>query len=794
MPRSLRLRASGLRVVRSLAPRILAFVLLIAGPATASWALDASKQMTQYMLSTWEIPQGLPQNTVEEIAQTPDGYLWLATQEGLGRFDGIRFTVFDRGNTPELESNLINALLADSKGRLWIGTGKGVAMLERGSFHSYLKSDGLAGNYVRELHEDRDGSIWVATEGGLTRIGDGKLTSFGTEDGLADRSIRALYQDRRGTLWVGTARGGLHRLESGRFEAVQLDPAPAANAVRAFVEDQDGTLWLATFQGDLYRGRDGAFTKVRSPENLGSAVHELLRDRDGNLWVATLNGLGRLTPGGEYSLLTAAQGLPSTEIRSLLEDSEGNLWVGTNGGGVVRLRDGKIASYGEREGLRGHLAWTVAQEPTGDLLIGTEAGLSRYSNGAFTDVTAAVGLTNRSIKAVLVDDEGAIWMGTDGEGLHRLHRGRVTTLTTHSGLAGDTVNGLLEDRAGRLWIGSNGGLARLIDGRPSAVRAVKQLGVVAVNLLHEDRRGGLWLGTEAHGLLLLEGETLRRFGDADGLPNSRVLAIHEDEGGALWFGTLNGLARLKDGRFFAFNVAGPLRETILQVLEDTQGTLWLTTNKGLVSVSRAALDDFADGDARAPQVQVYGIADGMRAAECNGGHTAAGIVTAQGELWVPTIRGVVRLNPARLPTNAVAPPVLIERVLADARQLELAGDMQVEPGPQHWEFQFTAPSLRIPERVQFRYRLDGFDPHWIDAGTRRAAYYTRLPPGQYTFRVIAANDDGVWNEQGAVLTFELLPYFYQTTWFKVLCALAAAALLWSGHRLHVHRQIGRAHV
>lgn len=766
--------------------RLLAALLaILLAPGTAR-ALDPSKQLTQYARSVWEIPQGLPQNTVEDIAQTPDGYLWIGTQEGLARFDGVRFTVFDRGNTPGLGSNLINAMLADRNGRLWIGTSKGLTMLEHGRFVTYGKEDGLAGSYVRRVYEDPQGRIWVGTEGGLTRIEAGRFTSFGTQDGLSDQSIRAIHEDRRGVLWVGTARGGLHRLKAQRFEVVALGDG-AGNAVRAFHEDADGTLWMATYDGDLYRGRDGVFTRASSPASLGGGVRSLRRDRDGNLWAATVNGLGRLTASGSYSMLNAEQGLPSTEARSLHEDAEGNLWVGTNGGGLVRLRDGKITPFGEPEGLSGHLTWTITQTREGDLLIGTDAGLSRLSRGEFKNVTASLGLQKSSVKAVLEDREGAVWLGTDGDGLHRILHGTVTTFTTRDGLAGNTVNGLYQDRSGRLWVGSDGGLDLMSGGRLSAVKSVRELGVVAVNLMHEDRAGRLWLGTEAHGLLVLDNATLRKYSDADGLPSSRVLAIHEDSEGALWFGTLNGLCRMRDGRIFAFNLQGPLRETILQVLEDRGGTLWLTTNKGLVAVARQALDEFAQGRGPAPQQRIYGIADGMRASEFNGGHTSAGIRTASGELWLPTIRGVLRVDPERLHPNTVAPPVLIEEMLADTRPLSETNGLEVSPGPQNWEFRFTALSFSVPERVRFKYRLEGFDNDWIDAGARRAAYYTRLPPGQYTFRVIAANDDGVWNEQGAARSFVLRPYFYQTLWFKLLCIAIGLALLGLGHRLRVHQ-------
>lgn len=749
-----------------------------------SWALDPSRHLTQYMLSKWGSAEGLPQNSVEGLAQTTDGYLWVGTQEGVARFDGVRFTTFDRGNTPQFDSNLVNALLADRQGRLWVGTSKGLVVFAHGAFSAYRVQQGLADDYVRCLYEDRQGRVWVGTDKGLTRIELGKLVTFGRAQGLADISIRSMYQDTDGTLWVGTARGGLHRLEGSRFRHVPLAQEASANSIRAFVESADGTLWLGSYEGDLFRRRGETFTRLGMPGKLGHALRGLHRDRDGNIWVATAQGLGRLSADGRYEVLTVAQDLPSSEIRSLQEDVEGNLWVGTNGGGLARLRDGRVTPYGEPEGLLGNLTWSITESRNGDLLFGTESGLMRLTNGQIVDVTQSFGADRPSVKAVMEDRSGGLWLGTDLHGARHLDGGRLETFNTSNGLAGNTVNGLYQDRAGRVWIGSNAGLDQIVNGHPVPVESIKDLGVVAVNFLHEDRRGRLWLGTEAHGLIVLDHGRMRRYSEQDGLPSSRVTAIYEDVQGSLWFGTLNGLARLRNDRFYAFDVPGPLRETILHILEDSSSDLWLTTNKGLVSVSRTALDSYADGHGLVPPQRMIGMADGMRAAEFNGGHTSPGIYTKSGELWLPTIQGVVRLEPLNLPRNTVMPPVVIEQVLADSKPLR---GSNIAPGPQNWEFRFTALSFNVPERVRFKYRLEGYDRNWTDAGSRRVAYYTGLPPRRYTFRVMAANDDGLWNEVGAAVTFELQPFFYQTLWFKFLCVAAALGLTMLAHRVRVHR-------
>ncbi len=739
--------------------------------------------LTQYVRDAWQIENGLPQNTVGSIARTPDGYLWLATQEGLVRFDGVRFAIFDRDNSPALRNKFISALLADSRGRLWIGTGAGLTMLEDGRFRS-VADETLAGTLVRTLLEDGEGRIWVGTEAGLFRIADGKVTHFTRSSGLTDESIIALHQDQSGTLWIATTSGGLNRSDGadGRFAPFDRGSAPGKDRIQAIHEDDNGVLWFGTDSGRLLQLVDGQLTEHPADAHGGAAINAMLRDRHDNLWIATESGLARVRgrePGAGATAFTAGD-----DLRALFEDPEGSLWIGTYGSGMARLREGKFTPYGDSEGLRGDLTWSIVPSRDGGIWVGSDAGVSQLRDGRFVNVTEPHGLGDVRVRSVLEDRDGALWFGSDGRGLFRLQDDRLTRFARATGLSGDSIKALVEDRQGRIWAGTNVSIDVIENGKLVAPPAeFRQLGTVTTSVLHEDRSGRMWIATDAHGLYSLAGGRLQRYSTDDGLPAARVTSIHEERDGTLWFGTVDGIARYKDGQMVAVERGGgPLGETILGMVEDESGKLWTTTNRGLFAVALAQLHAYVDGGA-IPTFQRYGHADGLRAVEFDGGNTSPGTRTPDGVLWFPSIRGIVRVDPDALHTNTLPPPVLIEATLADGEPITPAGEISVPAGTNNWEIQYTALSMRAPQQVHFKYRLEGLDEDWTEAGTRRAAYYTRLPPNRYTFRVIASNDDGVWNEEGATLTFTVLPHFYQTTWFMLLCA--ALVLLMAGTAYHL---------
>lgn len=775
----------------------MALVLLGAPP---TFSLDPAKAVTQYIQEVWQTEQGLPQNTVQAICQTRDGYLWLGTQEGLVRFDGVRFTVFDKSNTPELTQNTILALSEDRQGALWVGVrGEGLLRFKDGRFSAFTPRDGLSSDRVRSLYADREGTLWIGTTGGgLNRFRDGRFTSFTTKDGLSSDEVVAISEDREGNLWIGTYGGGLDRFRDGKFTAFTTRDGLSSDQISSILEDREGSLWVGTFEAGVNRLRNGRFTAFTTRDGLShDEVWSLLEDADGNIWIATAGGGLNRFRDGHLSALTAAKGLSNDNVASLYEDRERSLWVGTFDGGLNRLRDGKVTPFGTKEGLSSDVVRSVFEDRQGTLWIGTDGGgLNRFKDGRFTAFTTRDGLSNDHVASIFEDRAGTLWIGTLGGGLNRLRPGGgFTAFTTKQGMSSDDVVSIYEDSEGTLWVGTMDGLSRFKDGKFTSFTTQDGLSDDGIKAILEDRDGGLWIGTTS-GLNRFKDGKFTAFTTKDGLSDDRVAALHQDADGTLWVGTSGGgLDRLRDGRFAAITAkAGLHDDRVLDAFEDGQGNLWMSCNRGIYRASKKDLNAFADGKLARIASPSYGMSDGMRSPECNGENQPAGWQTRDGRLWFPTIKGVAVIDPARLALNSLPPPVVLEEVVADGRSLDGAPGSTVvlQPGSGKLVLRYTALSMRVPQRVRFMYRLDGFDKDWVDAGTERTAHYTNLPPGTYRFRVKASNDDGVWNENGAALELRLLPFFHQTRMFQALCALGLVFLGTGAHRLRMRRLKRRA--
>ncbi|MCC6132138.1 MAG: histidine kinase, partial [Acidobacteria bacterium] len=764
-----------------------ALSLLLAVRPHAGLALDPQKEIAQYVQQVWQARDGLPQNSVRAITQTPDGYLWLGTEEGLVRFDGVAFTVFDRSNTPGLKNNFITALLADRKGRLWVGMeGGGLGVLEKGSLVPHVTRDGPLTSQVWALCEAGDGGVWAGSRSGLWRLhGNGKADRYGREAGLPHDSVSTLFLDSRGVLWAGTPGGGLARFDEERFTVFSVREGLANDRVASISEDPEGALWIGTYGGGVSRLHKGEFTTF--PTAGGLLVYSTLVDRDGNVWAGTRNGGLQRLRHGAFQAFTVKEGLSSDVVYRILEDREGSLWAGTIGGGLNRFGDGKLATLGVPEGLPRDWVISVTQDSQGDLWIATEGGgVSHVQSGRVTRYTVKEGLSSDVVTALWAGRGGVLWAGTIGGGLNRILGGKITAFRTSEGLSDDRVTAVFEDGSGTLWAGTRDGrLNHLLEnGRFVTLSPPENAGITC---LAEDAGGNLWLGTRGAGLCRLAGEAFTCYSARQGLPNDIVLSVLPDADGSVWAGTSGGgLARFSDGAFTAYTVKSGLQDdTVFSILDDGRGSLWMSCNKGIFRVSRRDLEDVARGKLQKLGCVSYGIADGMRSAECSGGTGTTAWKGRDGKLFFSTLKGVVVADPERVVPNALPPPVIVERVIADGSSLDLVRPPRLAAGTRSVEIQYTALSFVAPEKVRFKYRLEGFDEEWVDAGKRRAAFYTNLPPGPFRFRVMAANNDGVWNETGATAELSIAPFFVQTWLFYLLCALAAGTAGLALHRLRV---------
>ncbi len=741
-------------------------------PATVL-ALDPAKALTQFAHSVWVMEDGLPQNSIRAIAQSADGYLWLATQAGIVRFDGVRFTEFSTANTPTLKNSNILALLAARDGSLWIGTyGGGLTRLKDGTFTTYTTRDGLAHDVVFALCEDGQGNLWVGTHGGgLSRWRDGRFTTLSTKDGLSHNFVRALHEDRQGDLWIGTDGGGLNRLSSGQFTVFRKPEGLPSDIILSINEDRHGNLWVGTFDGGLSRRRDGRFTTYGVKEGLPSnAVYAISKDRDGSLWVGTHGGGLSRWDDERFTSLTTEYGLADGGVRVIYEDREGSLWIGTAGSGLHRIKDGNFTTFTTAEGLSSNSVYPVYEDRAGDVWIGTEdRGLNRLSGGRISTYTTSQGLASDHVWAIEGGHDGSLWVGTNG-GLSRLKDGKFTTFTTRDGLSSNVVWAVHQGRDGSLWIGTfGGGLNRLKDGHFEVYTSADGLPDTSVRAIQEDAAGTIWIGTTNGGVARLSQGRLTTVTTKDGLSSNVVRSLYADPQGSVWIGTIGGgLNRLKNGRITVYMTRdGLFDDGILLILDDGRSNLWMSSPRGIFRVSKQDLNDFADGRITSIASIAYGKADGMKSSQGVGGSQSVGWKGRDGRLWFSTFHGVSVVDPQRLRTNTLPPPVMIEEVLVDGEAL--LENARLPAGREKFEFHYTGLSLLAPEKVRFKYKLEGLDRDWIDAGTRRVAYYTHIPPGDYRFRVLASNNDGLWNETGAVHAFHLAPYFHQTYWFYALC-------------------------
>ncbi len=807
---------------------------VLAVPTPRALALDPARALTQYQRRSWGPENGLPSTNVLGVTQGSDGYLWLGTEEGVVRFDGVRSQVFDQKDDPGTVINFINSVREDSRrpGELILGTAGGFRRLAAGRMQASPSADSPANQSGKIIFQDPvDGASWVRTVRGLIRINpDGKVSGplEGTPGWPGER-IRAVCRDEAGRLWLGTVGGLYQQQGDGNDDAgrrFDLLPGWGGKRVDHVMQARKGGFWVAARDAGIGRlARDGTF-RVH-PALAKCVALALLEDRAGMLWVGTdgagifrLQGREDPSTGPPPTALTMENGLVHNSVNDLCEDREGNLWIATQGGLQV-LGDVRFVNYGPPEGLGGEDVRSVFEDARGRLWMGHENGLGMLAPGEDRAINYPLAPSsrrpgnNRVLSLARGDDDDTLLIGTN-MGLMRWRDGKVELLPLREDLDRSTVSALCRDAAGGLWVGTDSGVYQVRGGEVRAhLTADTGLASNVVYALHSDRRGNLWIGTT--------GGLSRRWPDGriTTVPNfgpgrltGAALSLFEDPTGPgdLFVGTYSGLHRLRiadDGgvRITRYTVReGLFDNTAWGMLGDAGGSLWMSSNKG---VSRVALADLARFDRREipsiPHV-AYGMADGMRSREGNGGFQPVACRDRLGRLWFATIKGAAMVDPARVSVNAVPPPVHVEELLADgqvarAEATKATGGrednplFELAPGTQKMDFHYTALSLVHPEANRFRYRLEGFDAGWTEAGTERVAHYTNLPPGFYRFHVQAANADGIWNTQGAAMAFHLRPFLYQAGWFRALIvgiALVLLGILLHGVRRRWQRRLAEA--
>jgi ligand-binding sensor domain-containing protein/signal transduction histidine kinase len=740
-------------------------------PVGTTLSPEADQASTEYRIDVWQTSDGLPGNAVTSIKQTADGYLWIGTLNGLARFDGVRFKVFGEGSG--LPNNRVLCLLAARDGSLWIGTdGGGLASYREGTFRALTRKDGLSSDTVMALAEDAAGRIRAGTAEGLSTWTDGKFVPDTTLASASGQPVSALTIDRDDGLWVLV--GAELRVRKGTKSLQRMEtPEPSAfSSVLTAHAGLSGQVWFGGANGYVGAVSNGIVNVFgEQPGQLLDAIWDVCETRSGDVWAGTASGGLRRLRAGRFTSLTTQEGLSDNSVRCLFEDREGNLWVGTVGGGLNRLKPRKLTTFTTRDGLAHNVVMSLAEDVDGTLWVGSNCGgLSARRNGVFAPFYANYLLDNECIWSLLPDRDGSLCVGTWGGGLFRMQGREVKSFPIARSGNDEPVVALCENREGGVWVGTMQGGLKLF--YHDLVREFTTNGLPAqpVTALVQEPEGRLWIGTSGGGLYQFARGQFSALTRRDGLPSNFIRTLFRDEKGVLWIGTGGGLARLADARIDAFTRAQGLPdEVISQILEDDRGNLWIGCNQGIFRVARRELESVAAGGTTQVNPIRYGLAEGMESLECTGGFHPAGLKTRDGKLWFSTVKGLVMVDPERISVNEAPPVVRLEEVVVDGAAQSQISDLKSEikfgPGIQRVEFHYTALSLVAPERNRFKHRLEGLERDWVQASTQRVATYPRLPPGRYTFRVIAANNDGVWNGIGAAFRFTVLPAFWQTWWF-----------------------------
>ena len=822
-------------------------VLALAGlplPASSSRAGTSAASVTPYLLRnetdrdyvvrSWQTEQGLPHNAVNAIVQSSVGYLWLGTTDGLACFDGVRFTVF--GVLHGLKSAHVRALFEDGRGRLWIGTrGGGLSVYCQGKITTYTQQDGLPSDDVEALAEDAEGRIWVGLRGGVATVmalpadatarpsvaqnerRNSREMLIRSLPQFQGKLMTALGRGLDGAMWLGGYEAGLFRVEKGVATRVAGpgDPDPLW-ACHSLTVDPSGRLWVAAGQDSVFSLQAGGWWEQHQiPGEVNVRfVRSLVGAPDGCILAGSVSAGVFALRAGANGVTDLTAGLSDKAVESLLVDHEGNLWVGTQRGGLNRLSRRQVATFDERSGL-GQVAVLSIAEVGGELWATTLGeGVRRLADKTFVPLRQSV-LTNFPYaNPLLRAHDGTCWIGNGAGVLHLNPDGQLMPGEENAvqGL-GSTITAVAEDYTEGLWLGTaSGGLWRLRQGTLTCQSNLMSTQEICALAQHPD--GTLWVGSAGGGLVRLQDGKVSHFGRAEGLQSSFIRTLYLDKAGTLWIGTAGGgLSRWREGQLVTFTTHdGLLDDTVSQVLEDDAGFLWLGCNRGIVRVSKEELEQRAAGRVTSVYPLFLGRSEGIPG-ECTGGYHPAGLKTRSGALAFATTKGIVLVNPANPAYSMPPPQVLVEKVLIDGKvatevtfqnPAEMVGQggrtqpldsnrqdpaaFEVAPGKHRYEFQFTAPGLASPEMIRFRYKLEGLEREWMDAGRERVVEYAHLPAGSYRFCVIACGNNGVWNSGGATMAFTVRPYLWQRLWFQVLAILLGLILVWVAAQVIAQRR------
>ncbi|MHC1702443.1 MAG: two-component regulator propeller domain-containing protein [Tenuifilaceae bacterium] len=749
--------------------------------------LDPNKKITQYICKNWTMENGLPTNSLVHICQTKDGYLWISSYSGLTRFDGINFKVFNKKNTDIFESDGIRELAEDNNGTLWITTqNSGLLAFKDGEFKSIGKEQGIKHLY-RALHIDKKNRIWAASPEKGWFYYENDEFHFISQESHANFEVRSIAESKDGSIWFGTLGQGLFQFVDGSFKTFkEKDGLPSDWIYSMYVDDNDN-LWIGTGNGLSFF--DGKIFKTIPLKNQNT-ITGIEKDKYGFLWLGTINGLYRIDPITlKYEFLSSENGLINDFINDILLDIEGNLWMTNYKGGLSELKGGKFTLYSESSGLPGKVVNAICEIDSNVFLVAFDNGfMSKISNGVSTNF-GFKSLSGKRIRHILKDRNKNLWISTYSGLLKINSKNEETWYHEETGFPDTQIRLTFEDTKGNIWVGTrNNGLIKTCKDKPHIIfNTSNGLTSNLILSIDEDKNGNILVGT-SEGIegfnIIYEDKVQKTFGEKDGFFGDIVFNTFTDKNNYVWLATNNGLSCFYDGKFTNFTTKQGLAEdATLDILEDNYGYLWLPFSKGIMRIKKQELLDYIDNKITSVTCRVFDKHDGMKVSECN--PTAQSLKARDGSLLFPTIDGIAQIDPSSIPFNNFIPPVIIEDLIVDNVKINKNNYIEFQPGKKRFTFNYTAINLFEPEKVEFKYMLEGFEDEWVDAGSNRTISYTNLTHGNYTFKVIACNNDGVWNNTGSSISFSIEPRFIETIWFYILIIISIVIIVWLSYRARI---------
>ncbi|MFH1197237.1 MAG: two-component regulator propeller domain-containing protein [bacterium] len=739
-----------------------------------------------YSIKTWLTEDGLPQNAVMSITQDSKGYLWIGTQNGAVKFDGTKFNSANLQRKFPTLTRYVTEVYEDRKRNIWISTsGGGIVLLEKSKETLFTTDDGLYSNYCGNILHDSKDRVWIKTLGGLNYFFKGKIYRA-SEKNNSPLIMTPEFEDSEGRVWFIDSNGKIIIKHENEYRPYENDLIKN-KMIDVIFQDKQRRIWAADSIGLYLLSGEGKSVFKFSITPMPIGIKKIAQDNNGNLWLAsTIYGV-YLFKDGKFYRFSVTEGLSDNLIGDVFVDREDNIWVGTYGGGLNRINKKFIETISTTNGLPNDFLFSVQQDQNGNLWVGSYgSGLIKFDGKQFFEYSRTTDFPANVIRSVLIDTNEDTFIGTYGAGVALFDLDKQSVSIIIKELPDGNIHALFEDSKKNYWIGTGKGFVKLTDGKIFSFDSFNKGQNNIIRSFAEDREGNIWIATDISGVVQYDGSEFKKFDIDDGLPSNSVKDIFLDSSGLLWFSTVNGLSVYNGKKFSVINFQSDFANGVIYAaLEDLEKNIWCSTNNGIFQLKRIDINSYLSGKTKSVFPMLFNKSDGMINSECNGGNKPSGILTKEGKIIFPTIKGLAIIDPGKISKSAFQSINIIERFVVDENEIDFNGKIELRAGTNKFEISYSSPCLSTPERIQFRYILEGYDNDWINAGTRRTAFYNKIPPGEYKFKLISCGNNGTWDNNPVELIVTIEPYFYQTIWFYILiCVLIIGGLFLYLHIRH----------